>query len=342
MNAKPIISLSTSCLRRIQDGYELMQKAASLGFEYVELGHSTTVSQIDGILKAIDEGFIKASSVHNFCPVPPFAQPPAPNLFSPATNSDSESAQWRMHTLNTLNFADAARASRMVMHAGELFYFWLNPKFRISLLWNDLIKAKNELQNLEEESKEKPGTETETERQMLLKKIERLQKKYDKLLEAFIKKSEKKSEKSHEKIFENTLSIHAEFAARNILIGIENRDGWNELPFDTLFSDFASKLNTLSHARAWIDVGHAQIKALRGIINLQNFLETTHEKICGWHLHDTTQNGADHKALGAGITDFNLVKKYFNPQKQIFVLELNPSISSAEIVDSRKRLEDMF
>ena len=87
MSNKPVIALSTSYFRQdYSDGYEMLCKCAELGFEYVELGHNTTVNLVQGILKAVKEGVVKVSSLHNFCPVPPFARPPAPNLYSPATS----------------------------------------------------------------------------------------------------------------------------------------------------------------------------------------------------------------------------------------------------------------
>ena len=43
MYEKPVISLSTSYLQSKfkGDGYAMLQEAAAMGFEYVELGHST-------------------------------------------------------------------------------------------------------------------------------------------------------------------------------------------------------------------------------------------------------------------------------------------------------------
>ena len=63
MYEKPIISLSTSYLQSkyAGDGYAMLQRAAELGFEYVELGHSTTMASMEGIIKAVEEGVVKVS-----------------------------------------------------------------------------------------------------------------------------------------------------------------------------------------------------------------------------------------------------------------------------------------
>ena len=331
---EPVISLSTCCLRKHKDGYEMLAKAVELGFKHVELGHGTVVSQVDGIERAVAEGIVKVSSLHNFCPVPPFAPAPAPNLYSPATKSKSETAQWKRHTLNTLAFAETVKASRVVMHSGELIYFWGSPKFAMQKLYGELRAVEKSLAEFDAEKDE--------DKTALEKDVKIARKNYENALPRFIAKAQKRAEKAHDIVFENVQSVHEDFAQKNILLGLENRDGWCELPFDTMFADFAERLNTLSHARGWIDIGHAQVKALRGVFKLEDFLESLRGKICAWHLHDTTAEGRDHNPIGKGVTDFNLVKKFFEPQNHNFILELSPSVTEEEIIDSRKRLEDMF
>ena len=68
---KPVISLSTSYLQRSfgADGYAMLEATAALGYEYVEISHSTPISAVGGILKAVEDGVVKVSSTHNFCPL---------------------------------------------------------------------------------------------------------------------------------------------------------------------------------------------------------------------------------------------------------------------------------
>ena len=151
MYEKPVISLSTSYLQSKfkGDGYAMLQEAAAMGFEYVELGHSTTIQTVDGIVKALEEGVVKASSVHNFCPIPPFASGASPNLFSPSTKSKIESGQWLRHTRNTLDFAGIFKAKAMVMHGGSLSYFFARPDAKLRAMLKN-----REDDDAEEENKE--------------------------------------------------------------------------------------------------------------------------------------------------------------------------------------------
>eukprot|EP01035_Chromulina_nebulosa_P037749 gene37748-50959_t len=43
---------------------------AALGYEYVELSHGIRITLVPGILRGVEEGIVKVSSTHNFCPLP--------------------------------------------------------------------------------------------------------------------------------------------------------------------------------------------------------------------------------------------------------------------------------
>ncbi len=312
----PIISLSTSYLqdRFKHDGYAMLCKAAEMGFEYVELGHSTTVQSVEGIQKALEENIIKVSSVHNFCPIPPFAKGACPNLFSPATRSKSESKQWLMHTQKTLEFATQCKAKFMVCHLGELSYFFRKPDSKLS----KFLDSEKSIQELEDDPR------------------------FRFIRDAFLELSRKKSAKSYARIIENIENIHSLLEKYSITLGAENRDCPCELPLDWNFEDFLNLTSHLPRISAWHDVGHSKKKELMGLSNQLEFIARTEGSIVGWHLHDCSEEGKDHIAIGSGCIDFPEIAKYFNPQKQIFVLELNKSVRTKDAVDSLKRIQDML
>lgn len=292
----------------------MLCKAAEYGFEYVELGHSTPISAVDEIKRALDDGIVKVSSLHNFCPLPPYATGMAPNLFSPATNSKGESSLWYKNTINTLNFAKEVDASKIVAHTGAIHYFWFNPSYVLEKKFDELGYDK------------------------IAESLE-----YQNILKKYLKTSESKAQKHHRFILENLEKINEELKSRNIILGIENRDGLSELPFDTLYADFLYEVMAkCSNIMAWHDIGHSQIKELLGIIKIEEMLEKLEGRICGWHIHDCTSECKDHKGLGSGILDIGKFKKYFNPDSQVFVLELNGSVSSSDVKDSLKILQDSF
>lgn len=314
MYDKPVISLSTSYLqRRFKDGYKMLCKAAEYGFEYVELGHSTPVTALEGISKALSEGIVKVSSLHNFCPIPGFAKGPSPNLFSPSTRWKNESAQWLRHSKNTVAFAKECKARAIVFHMGSLNYFFYDKAAA--------LRAKADAVG------------------------------FDKLLEdksfcaardKFLRSSRRKVFKAYENIAGNIDAIAADFEDSEILMGIENREGVGELPMDNTFSDMLELAKKHDFVRAWHDIGHSKIKELMGFCTQVELLEKTAKNIAGWHLHDCDQNGKDHQGIGKGCIDFQSLKRFFDAKNHLFILEINSAVPEADVVDSRKFMEDIL
>lgn len=313
---KPVISLSTSYLQRkfAGDGYAMLQEAADMGFEYVELGHSTTMGTMDGIERAVKEGVVKVSSLHNFCPVPPFAKGAAPNLFSPATRNALESRQWRRHTSNTLEFARMFGAKAVVCHCGELSYFFRRPDSKIAAI-------------LDEKGYE--GLESADG--------------YLKLVEKFKKKAARRSEKrDYKNIAKNISALHETAEEIGVFFGLENREAYPELPLDWNIAAFFEALRDLPRAKFWHDVGHSKRKELARIYTQMELAECTADIVCGWHLHDCSESGKDHIAIGKGCIDFKAISKFFDAKKHIFTLELNRAEERSDAVDSLKRVQDML
>ena len=315
-SVKPVIALSTSFLqsRYPEDGYAMMSRAAELGYEYVELGHSVPIVAVDGILRALKEGVVKVSSLHNFCPVPPFASGAVPNLFSPSTKSKIESQQWLRHTRNTIEFAKRTGARAVVSHSGSLSYFLLPPKRAVEKFYN--AGKLSEFTETPEFLRARDKFETKT------------------ATRAF--------KKDYTYLLENLSAVEENLAAADIFLGVENREGTDELPLDWTFSRLFKTLSDRPRIKAWHDIGHSKIKELKGLYSQQKLIEETLENIGGWHLHDCTADGRDHIAIGAGCIDFATLKKYFDPSKHLFTLELSASVHSADAADSLKKIRDIL
>ena len=102
-----------------------------MGFEYVELSHGTRITLVPGVLKAVEEGVVKVSSTHNFCPLPTGINHSAPNLFEPSARAVQEHDQWLRHTKKSIEFSAQVKAQVMVTHLGSVHFFWTNPVRKI-------------------------------------------------------------------------------------------------------------------------------------------------------------------------------------------------------------------
>src|SRR5580698_6330050 len=125
---KATLALSTAwCSHRHADGYAMLREMADQGFSHAELSHGIRITLVDGILKAVEQGVIQVSSVHNFCPLPPGITQAAPNLYEPSAIDSTERDQWVRQTKRSIDFAARVQARVLVCHLGSAFFLWLNP-----------------------------------------------------------------------------------------------------------------------------------------------------------------------------------------------------------------------
>ncbi len=309
----PILALSTSwSSQRHSDGYAMLREMADLGFEYVELSHGIRIVLVPGVLRALNEGFIKASSAHNFCPLPTGMVHPAPNLFEPSSGSGHEHDQWLRHTRRTVDFAAQVRARVLVMHLGSVRFFWSNPGRRLRHYLRDHPAA-----NLAADAT------------------------YQRLLAKGTAKLRRRMAPFWAQTLHSLEQILPYAAEKGVRLGLENREKFEELPADADFPGFLKSLAPAGQAGYWHDTGHAELKERMGVVTQQRLLEANAEQLIGFHLHDVDADGHDHQPIGQGRIDFRMVRRFWQPH-HLLVLELNPQVTAAEVLDSKERIEDLL
>lgn len=309
---KPQISLSSCwCSGRHRDGYQMAREMADMGFEFIELSHGIRITLVPGILRAVQEGMIKISSTHNFCPLPPGVNQPAPNLFTPTAAENREHQQWLRHTRRSLEFAAQVHAPCMITHMGNV-PLWRKPGRR-----------------LKEYLEKKPDTDVLTDA------------KYKKLVEKGFNKIRKKIPPYWEQLRHSMVEILPDAERCGVKIGAENRESFEELPLDNDFEEFFKQFNHNKFLGWWHDTGHARIKERLGILDHKKYLEAHHKQLLGFHLHDVDAEGRDHQALGVGVIDFEMISGFFR-NEHILVLELSPRLAPEEVLQSKARLESLI
>lgn len=297
------LSLSTCWnSHRHDDGGSMIEEIVALGFHQVELGHGTHMLLVPGILRAIDEGLIKVSSVHNFCPLPSSAQGAAPNLFEPSSKSRRETLLWHSYTKRTIEFAKQTGAQAVVTHSGSVAFRFRSP--------GSILRSG-------------PGEINAAEREMALERLSR------------------KSLKPMERLVNNFQSVEEAALKNGITLGVENREGVLELPLDRDFPGLLESLSAQPPFSYWHDTGHAQIKDQLNLLDHRAHLEAMAPRLSGFHLHDTDANGKDHQVPGSGTVDFAMVREFVEPH-HIVVAELSPRLTSDEVKRSRDYLLDLL
>ena len=308
-----VLSLSTCwCSHRHTDGYEMLAEMADLGFEYVELSHGIRISLVEGILKAVSEGMIKISSVHNFCPLPPHVTQAAPNYFQPSAADPRERRQWVRYTLRTFDLARQLGVRLVVIHCGSVPYLFGDPGRKLS-------------RSLRGDEKSEPASESV----------------YRKTLDRVLGKLEKKAGRYLARLRSSIGEVLPAAKEMDLWLGLENREGVTELPLDNRMAELINSFDAPGNVGYWHDAGHAQIKEQFGLIEHRELLLNNQERLLGLHLHDVSPGGRDHLPLGRGQVDFQMVKTFIRPE-HIVVLEMNPNVERADVAASRKYLIELL
>lgn len=311
---KPILALSTSwSSHRHNDGYEMLREMADLGFEYAELSHGVRITLVPGALKAVEDGVIKISSTHNFCPLPTGVVQAAPNLFEPSVTEHREHDQWLRHTKRSIDFAAQVKARALVCHLGSVTFFWFNPARDVRNYLRDNPEAGRTLD--------------------------------DKVYQALLRKSMVRLRKRMGPFWEQTkTSVNKilDYAAqKGVKLGFENREKFEELPLDDDYAGFFAGLPAGAPVGYWHDTGHADLKESMGLLNHRAHLQKMRDRLLGFHLHDVNAQGQDHQPVGAGHIDFTMVSEFWLPQ-HLLTLELSPRVTIDEVRTSKARIEALL
>jgi len=290
----------------------MLREIAGLGFEYAELSHGIRIVLLPGIIRAVEDGVIKISSTHNFCPLPTGISQAAPNLFEPSALDPREHEQWLRHTKRSIDFAAQMKARVLVMHLGSVPFFWFNPAHALKS-----FVRKNPTVTVPDDP---------AYRELLKKSCEKLRKRmvpYWAQMKGSLEK------------------IRTYAAERGIRIGLENREKFDEMPFD---DDFPTLIESFAQPHPfgyWHDTGHADIKQGMGMLEHQMHLEKNAPRLLGFHLHDVTPDGKDHQGIGSGRINFDMISGFWRPE-HLLTLELSPRVKLEDVVYSKQHIEELI
>lgn len=291
----------------------MLREMAGLGFSHVELSHGIRVTLAPGILQAIEEGVVKVSTTHNFCPLPAGIQHAAPNLFEPSSLEAAEFGQWVRQTRRSIEFAALVQARVLVCHLGRVRYFWFNPTRPV----------RRYLAEHPDAGRRADDGEYAALRDKCLGKVRRK-------LPPFMDQ------------VRAAIGAVLDFAQeKGVRLGFENREKIDELPLDADMAELIESFGPDAPVGYWHDTGHADIKEGMGLLNHRAHLEKLAPRLLGFHLHDVSAKGHDHQPVGEGHIDFRMVSSFWRPEHRL-TLELSPRASVEEVVASKARIEALL
>ncbi len=291
----------------------MLREMADLGFDYVELSHGIRITLVPGILRAVEEGIVKVSSTHNFCPLPTGIVQAAPNLFEPSVREHREHDQWLRHTKRSIDFAAQVKAKVLVSHLGSVTFFWFNPARDVRRYLRDHHDA---------------GRTPDD-------------KAYHTLLAKSLVKLRKRMGPFWERVKASLNEIYDYAAQKGITLGLENREKFEELPIDADYADFIAGQPPTAPIGYWHDTGHADIKEGMGLLNHRQHLAKNAPRMIGFHLHDVNAEGNDHQPIGSGHIDFKMVSEFWRPE-HLLTMELSPRVALEDVKSSKRRVEALM
>jgi sugar phosphate isomerase/epimerase len=279
---------------RHTDGRAMLREIRDLGFDFAELSHGTRISLLPGAIDAVEAGEIKITSLHNFCPLPIGVNNSAPNLYRLSADRATERDNAYRYTRKTIEMAARLKAPIVVIHYGSM-------------------EMKDYTDKLLD----------------MVARGEKASPKYEKLCDEIIRKREAIKEPYIDRANELLKRLLPLAEELGVKLGIENREGLEELPLE---SDYNLLFRQLGSAAAvyWHDTGHAQIKENLGFIHHTLHLESQRERLVGFHIHDVQFPGRDHCAPGTGTIDFASLKPMVKPE-HIKVFEFSPALTVEEV-----------
>jgi sugar phosphate isomerase/epimerase len=235
---------------------------------------------------------------------------PAPNLFEPSATEHREHDQWLRHTKRSLDFAAQVKARVLVCHLGSVAFFWFNPA-----------------RNLRNYLRDHPDAGRKPEDKV-----------YPPLLQKSLARLRRRMGPFWAQVKSSIDEILDYAKQKNVKLGFENREKFEELPIDADYADFLAGFPPDAPVGYWHDTGHADIKEGMGLLRHREHLAKLAPRALGFHLHDVNAQGQDHQAIGEGHIDFKMVSEFWRPE-HLLTIEFGPRVTEDEVRASKRRIE---
>ena len=283
----------------------MVNEVRTLGFEYVELGHGTRLSLLEGVQEAVAAHEIKICSLHNFCPLPLGFLGPAPNCYLPSSRDETERKLAVQHTLRTIDCAASLGAKAVVMHLG------LVPMRDYTMRLLDLY------------ARGRADTP-----------------KFQRLRDKALVVRDKKQPKHLDQVYRTLEAILPRARKAGVKLGMETRIGIEEIPSEAETEQILARFGT-DATMYWHDVGHAMAKELLGLVKTEVILERFRGRTAGMHLQDFAPPADDHQPPGLGTFDFARLAPFVTDD-MILAWEIRPEWPAEQIRDGVQQVHGLL
>ncbi len=283
----------------------MLEQILKLGFDHVELGHGVRLSLMEGIQRVFERGDVRFSSLHNFCPLPVEIMQASPNCYQFTSHIAAQRERALKLTYQTIDWAVRLQAPNVVLHLGSI------PMRPITDELGEMILQGKQFS-----------------REFTQKKL------------AAVKEREEKAPLYLRRSTEALKKIAAYAAERNIHLGVESREAYEELPTEREMVPILDEINS-PYVGYWHDFGHVQLKENLSFVDHYDWLSSMRPRLLGCHLHDTKWPNQDHHLPGDGTIDYDRLMPLVPPETFV-IWELSPKRKAEDIVIARAKWLERF
>jgi sugar phosphate isomerase/epimerase len=251
---------------RFADGAVFARFARDAGYDGIEISHSTGAAQVRQIRDARE---LPVVSVHQPAPLAKHSDGRMNAALNLASTDDTERAAALEHALLSLATAAGLGASHLVVHLGEVGERPLSQERELWRMFDAGQASSGQFAAIREEAVSARSVAAEPYLAAARKSLE---------------------------------SLVAAAGPHGVVIGLENRLSYHQIPLPDecawLLDGFTSE-----QAGYWHDVGHAEVLARLGLVDLGDWFGKLGDVCVGAHIHDVT-GLIDHRAPGAGDVEW--------------------------------------
>lgn len=288
-----IVAMSASWnAKRHADAKGMVEELRGLGIERLEAGYLMRPAQLTELCEWLPASGVQVVSIHNFCPVPPEHQCSWGDDFLLSSPDEETRKRGVQATLQTVEWARRLGAQVIVMHLGQV---------GVDKTIFKTIKQSVANGNAGQHALRSLVTEARQER--------------DRLAPPYLQ------------AVKRSLDDILARLPPGLALGLECRSDYHEIPnvseAQQLLDEYGDPVGY------WHDVGHAYMQEIMGFYESDEYIQTLHHRLIGWHIHDSLRV-SDHRAPGAGEIDFDKSVKPYLKDGALQVLEFHPRVTRAE------------
>ena len=299
-------------IRRHDRAADAIGEIQGLGFEKIELAGLTESQAREVVELRKRHGAPEIVSIHTYCPLPPLdRQASFGDLLDLASLDPAERRLAVKYAKQTVDFAAELGAGSVIIHLGSVDVEYTPMTL---LLWMNT-----------------DGPDSDE---------------YRRNVDGLLRERARSADAHLDAAMESLSELEAHARACGVMIGVENRFMYYQIPNTQELRRILSHFGEDSAVGYWHDIGHAHMNKILRVEDQTVVPDDIRRRMIGVHIHDVMTDGSvhpakvDHRAPSTGIVDFVREREMVS-DGALKVMELRREVSSEEVQKGLSHLREI-